>query len=198
MARYASAEYWDGRYEADPEPYDFFAGYGSSSELKEVIHEHVKVRDQILVVGAGTSTMTQEMFHDGYLNLFSIDFSPVCCRLLVERYEKEGIPIETRCCDVRSMSFNDGSFDVVVDKGTLDCLLCSGEEEGVRMLSEVSRVLHGSLVPQSHPSPCDRSRDQSPGQPTQNLGDCFSASRPPQKSGGLSSTTPDSIGPAST
>eukprot|EP00966_Prymnesium_polylepis_P142229 3284359-Prymnesium_polylepis.1 len=45
--------------------------------------------------------------------------------------------------DVRSMDFEDGSFNAVIDKATLDSILCGegGAESGARLLSEVARVL---------------------------------------------------------
>jgi len=45
--------------------------------------------------------------------------------------------------DVKSLQFEDGIFDAVVDKGTLDCILC-GDGSGPnaeQMLNEVYRVL---------------------------------------------------------
>jgi len=45
--------------------------------------------------------------------------------------------------NVMQLAFADGSFDAVVDKGTLDSLLCGDNStaNGGRYLSEVSRVL---------------------------------------------------------
>ena len=48
--------------------------------------------------------------------------------------------------DVRSMNYDDGAFDAVVDKGTFDSILC-GDGSGPnadQMLSEIHRVLSPS------------------------------------------------------
>ena len=53
--------------------------------------------------------------------------------------------MEFKTADVRDMSnlFASSSFDVVLDKGTLDALLCADDADGNarRMTSEVLRVL---------------------------------------------------------
>ena len=45
--------------------------------------------------------------------------------------------------NVTSLSYPDASFDAVLDKGTLDCLLCgeSSTANTAKYMSEVSRVL---------------------------------------------------------
>jgi EEF1A lysine methyltransferase 4 len=45
--------------------------------------------------------------------------------------------------DARAMEFEDGSFDVSLDKGTLDAVLCgeSSHTNAQKMISEVHRVL---------------------------------------------------------
>jgi hypothetical protein len=45
--------------------------------------------------------------------------------------------------DCRKLKFKDASIDFVIDKSTLDCLLCGGKafRNTARMLKEVQRVL---------------------------------------------------------
>ena len=50
--------------------------------------------------------------------------------------------------DVRAMEFENGLFDCVLDKGTLDCVLC-GESSTInaqKMLTEINRVLNAGGV----------------------------------------------------
>ena len=52
---------------------------------------------------------------------------------------------EFMTADVRDLHmFQDSCFEVVLDKGTLDALLCAADDEGnaSKMLQEVRRVLH--------------------------------------------------------
>lgn len=43
--------------------------------------------------------------------------------------------------DVLNLNFPDGSFDAVVDKGTLDALLCRSVKDARDMVTEMHRVL---------------------------------------------------------
>jgi ubiquinone/menaquinone biosynthesis C-methylase UbiE len=145
MARYAEKAYWDERYTYDQEPFDWYQRYATCGGFRDAVRECVHKSDQILIVGAGTSRLGEEMFGDGYSNLFNMDASPVACKLLEERYERTGgLPIDNRVGDVQLLSFNDGSFDAIIDKGTLDALLCAEQTAGNAMLAEVSRVLRSS------------------------------------------------------
>mmetsp|Transcript_13627 Transcript_13627/g.13363 ORF Transcript_13627/g.13363 Transcript_13627/m.13363 type:complete len:84 (-) Transcript_13627:210-461(-) len=57
---------------------------------------------------------------------------------------KEKLPsLPFKQMDVRSLQYEEGTFDAVVDKGTIDCVLC-GDGSGPNadlMLSEIYRVL---------------------------------------------------------
>ena len=71
----------------------------------------------------------------------------MCVGLLTERYAQLGMkPVQNSVMDVRSLDFNDASFDAVLDKATLDSVLVGegGVESVDRMLAEVSRVLKDS------------------------------------------------------
>ncbi|KAG8465286.1 hypothetical protein KFE25_002593 [Diacronema lutheri] len=145
MARYAEKHYWDERYTYDPEPFDWFQRYSTCGAFRDAVRECVKKSDQVLLVGAGTSRLAEEMYADGFSNLFNLDISRVACKLLDERYERAGgLPIDNRVGDAQALSFNDGSFDAIIDKGTLDALLCADPAAGHAMLAEISRVLRSS------------------------------------------------------
>jgi EEF1A lysine methyltransferase 4 len=82
--------------------------------------------------------LQDEMASDGYQDIVSIDYSPVCIRQQEQWKHKA-------CCkfavvDVRQMpQFGDASFHSVIDKGTLDSLLCgpSSFTEAYDALAEV-------------------------------------------------------------
>ena len=65
------------------------------------------------------------------------------------------------CVDVtKSLPYSDAEFDLIVNKGTMDSILCSnGAITNIKtMMKECSRVLkpHGSMVVVSHAKPDDR------------------------------------------
>ena len=60
-----------------------------------------------------------------------------------EMYKDKCPELDFKQMDVRSLQFQDGTFDAVVDKGTLDSILC-GDGSGPnadQMLNEIYKVL---------------------------------------------------------
>lgn len=87
--------------------------------------------------------MSEDMIKDGYEDIVNIDISSVAIEIMRRKYEH--IPqLKYMQMDVRDMSFfPDESFDSVIDKGTLDSLLCGNNApiSAKQMLGEVSRLL---------------------------------------------------------
>mmetsp|Transcript_16397 Transcript_16397/g.55722 ORF Transcript_16397/g.55722 Transcript_16397/m.55722 type:complete len:165 (-) Transcript_16397:298-792(-) len=92
--------------------------------------------------GCGNSRMTEDMFEDGFSSITNIDISRVVIDQMIERYKDKPTLIwqEMNVCN---LDFPDETFDAVLDKGTMDSLLCGeGSTANVqKMAEEVSRVL---------------------------------------------------------
>ena len=80
---YGQLEYWDDRYSKRIEPFDWYQTY---SDLKEIITPYLEKENKILNVGCGNSTMSEEMYNDGYENITNIDFSSKAISQMEERY----------------------------------------------------------------------------------------------------------------
>jgi 2-polyprenyl-3-methyl-5-hydroxy-6-metoxy-1,4-benzoquinol methylase len=120
MAQYGKAEYWEERYTRDPEPFDWYQRW---SGLKDSLLEFVKPQHQILMLGAGNSRLSEEMYEEGFVHITNIDISTVCVRAMQEKYrDKPGMTYVQMDC--RSMDLPDNNFGVVVDKATIDSILC--------------------------------------------------------------------------
>ncbi|RUS32017.1 hypothetical protein BC938DRAFT_476495 [Jimgerdemannia flammicorona] len=197
---YKTKEYWEERYakcvfdEAvyrrlspnthvlDParEPpeisFDWFKKY---ADLKPLLNEHIPDKNaSVLMLGCGNSTLSEDMYDDGYKHITNIDFSTVVIENMRTRcadrsemkceYRKTRyvlmIPSNTpgdlclrihlRFCpkglemDIRALKFDDLSFDIILDKGTMDALMCdrgdvwSPDEELIRAVKgEVDEVV---------------------------------------------------------
>jgi len=153
---YSTKDYWEERYKKDTKTYDWFKEW---EDLKEILTKYIKPTDKILMVGCGNSTLSERMYVDGFTKITNIDFSSEVIKNMSERCKDLAMPDMTWMeMDATKMSFSDSSFDVAIDKGTLDAVLT--EQESVwevedrlaeiidKMLSEVTRVLSptGTLV----------------------------------------------------
>jgi len=153
-AAYGKKEYWDKRYTEDPEPFDWYQKYDA---LKGILNKWCPKDARTLVVGCGNSKLSPDMKQDDYEALVNIDISPV----VIEAMKAENPDMEYRTLDVTDMScFEDESFGSVLDKGTLDALLCGegSAENADKMCSEISRLLRpgGVFVLITYGSPKSR------------------------------------------
>ncbi|PFH34006.1 putative methyltransferase [Besnoitia besnoiti] len=138
---YGKVDYWDERYRRDAEPFDWFQRYAG---LKPIFLEvGIEPSWKILVLGCGTSRVSEEMYAEGYKSIVNVDYSSVCITNM-----------QRRCADKEEMTFlqmnaldmsqlGNHEFNLVFDKGTMDCVLCGDNsfDNVAKMLREVSRVL---------------------------------------------------------
>ncbi|NXR07620.1 EFMT4 methyltransferase, partial [Semnornis frantzii] len=101
--------------------------------------------------GCGNSTLSHDLHELGYTDVTSIDFSPACITAMRARYAHCCPSLHWAVMDIRALTFPDATFDVVLEKGTLDVLMVEETDpwnvspQAVaamhRVLAEVSRVL---------------------------------------------------------
>ncbi|CAM9281583.1 unnamed protein product [Phaeothamnion confervicola] len=154
-AEYGKASYWEER--QDPEPFDWYQRY---SGLKDILQQHVRKEDAILMVGAGNSRLAEDMNEDGYSNITCIDSSKVVADAMHEKFTKERPALRYTHMNANNLNFPDETYDVVIDKACLDSVLC-GEGSTVnvtKMCNEISRVLkaHGLYFVVSYGAPENR------------------------------------------
>jgi len=107
--------------------------------VREILELTINKESKILVIGCGNAPFSQDLYSNGYTNVVNIDTSEV-----VVSQQREKFPeMEWSVMDVREMDFEDGEFDLVVDKSVLDCLLCYSDAKinTLAMLKEVERVM---------------------------------------------------------
>ena len=102
----------------------------------------LKKPNRLLHVGCGTSDVGPKLAQEASLSLHltDVDSSPSAVRLMKRRHAG----LDNYTCqeaNVLRLGFPPGRFDAVVDKGTLDAILCSSVEEARDMVSEMHRVL---------------------------------------------------------
>ena len=142
MPNYGEKKYWVERYESQKgKTFDWLEDYSS---IKPIINDLGIKKDSIILnVGCGNSEFSEKMYNDGFTNNYNIDICPNVINYMKERNkDKKGLVYKEM--DVRDMKdFKDETFDLVIDKSTMDALLC-GEQSFVNvalMTKEISRIL---------------------------------------------------------
>ncbi|KAJ8904803.1 hypothetical protein NDN08_001318 [Rhodosorus marinus] len=117
---YKKKEYWDDRFDSEKH-YDWLVSF---PDVEKTIRMYVKPNDRILVVGCGNSELSFQLYEAGFRSITSIDYSDVVISKMQKQY-KETPELTWTVADVRELSenFDTGSFDVVIDKATMDALV---------------------------------------------------------------------------
>lgn len=121
---YGTKSYWDQRYsqESVEDSFDWFKSY---SDLADIIHELIPDKSsKILMLGCGNSKLSEDMWEDGYHNIVNTDYSKTVIEQMRRRHEVRP-EMEWHEMDVRELKFDDSSFDVAIDKGTMDAMMTS-------------------------------------------------------------------------
>ena len=154
---YSSQEYWESRYQ---EPAGFHEWYCSYENLQPLLVSCISSDDSVLEIGCGDSPLLTGMVTAGHTGkLHAIDFSKSIITKVVNDQLKNDTAlnrVEYLEMDARNLSYEEGSWDSVIDKGTLDAMLCdksTGLINGKALISEACRVLRkskGTLIFISH------------------------------------------------
>ena len=100
------------------------------------------------MVGCGSSTLSADMGKVGY-DVTNIDISDVALGQMGERTGQEGVQMDAAKC-----AFRDGSFDLVLDKGTFDALACAeGSQLPDLIVSEMGRLARNTVIIITHGRP---------------------------------------------
>lgn len=146
---YGSVEYWDKRYKHERE-YEWLAAPLDILPLLKPTLCQLPKHPRILQLGCGNSQLSVELHKAGYTNMVNIDISSVCVANMKEEYPE----LSFLEMDMTRLSFSDNSFDLVVEKATIDSLLVDakspwnmsspGHKLVSKALREVKRVLKPS------------------------------------------------------
>mmetsp|Transcript_10806 Transcript_10806/g.14024 ORF Transcript_10806/g.14024 Transcript_10806/m.14024 type:complete len:265 (-) Transcript_10806:579-1373(-) len=140
IAQYSKASFWDARYIKNPEVFEWYLEY---RELERIFDDFMDLGDEILVVGCGNSALSADMALQGFDFITNIDFSTIVISQMKEKYAEDLPDMPWFYMDSTKLRFDDHTFDVVIDKGCLDSVLCGdkGRFQAQKMLQEIDRVL---------------------------------------------------------
>ncbi|PWN49461.1 S-adenosyl-L-methionine-dependent methyltransferase [Violaceomyces palustris] len=120
---FQTREYWDSRYEKEDGDFDWFKKY---DEIRDIFLELIPSKQsRVLMLGCGNSTLSADMYADGYSNITNIDYSPV----VIDKMRARHPEMAWHVMDIRELKENSaalgglGTWDVIIDKGTMDALM---------------------------------------------------------------------------
>lgn len=150
--------YWRERFASETE----FEWLLPSGDFVAILQPHLERLDpssaRILNLGSGTSDLQNHLRRRGFLDVTNLDYEPLAAergRRLEERAFGD-VKMRYTVADVTQLNHggsgglpgarDDGKFDLVVDKGTVDAVSCGGETPFLRMARGVRDHLADGAV----------------------------------------------------
>ncbi|WOK92241.1 hypothetical protein Cni_G00932 [Canna indica] len=142
-AAYLDPHYWDERF-ASEEHYEWFKDY---SHFQHILRPFLNPSHSVLEIGCGNSRLCEELRRDGVADITCIDISQVAVERTRSRLLDMGLEgIKVVQADMLDLPFDSESFDVVIEKGTMDVLFVdSGDPWRPRpaTVNKVMKMLEG-------------------------------------------------------
>jgi SAM-dependent methyltransferase len=142
--KYGDLEYWEGRYNENDgklkDPFDWLFTYADVAPLLEAF---VDKSDHILMQGCGNAPFSKDMYNAGYNRQTNIDYSEVVIEQMQKLHADVQQYLNFQVGDSRSLMYPKNTFDVVIDKGVYDTLVCYKDKVKAvfDMVYESGRVL---------------------------------------------------------
>ena len=74
-------------------------------------------------MGCGNAPFSEDMYDDGYQHIDNIDISPVVIEQMKAKNSTRSV-MTYAVMDVMKLSYPDCTYDLAIDKSTMDALLC--------------------------------------------------------------------------
>jgi len=153
---YANPRYWDDYYKKldEAERFDWYVSWDTATKpankdeaatwgdkkLSAIVGPLLKKESKVLMLGCGNSDMSEKMYRDGFEEITNIDISEQLIQNFKQKQQTAMPKMQWLFMDATAMSFDTGSFDAVIDKGTLDAVE-QNKELVLGSIREAHRVL---------------------------------------------------------
>jgi EEF1A lysine methyltransferase 4 len=89
-------------------------------------------------LGCGNSIISEELYDRGFKCVYNNDISSEVILQMAERNADKRPELIWDVMDVREMTYDSNFFDIIIDKSTIDALLCGDEAfiNSAKMLKE--------------------------------------------------------------
>ena len=142
MEKLTSTQYWDTRYEEEEHTEWLLDAEQLGRRVEDTASKWGK-QARILHLGCGTSLLPEYLFKQGYRNVSNIDNSPVCISTMSQRFPH----LSFELMNLNNLQYEETTFDIVVEKSTLDTLISDCSVEGGILVQTGLRELRRVLKP---------------------------------------------------
>ena len=143
---YSQAEYWNDRYsKTSSTGMEWYCSYEHLDDIFDIYLKDNKF-DTIVMIGCGKSMLQNDLMNiGGFMDVIGIDISDVVMKQRQNRNNKsEKKAMEGIVMNALSLSFRECSIKCIVDKGTLDAIICNDLEDDTdvnAMLLQIHKCL---------------------------------------------------------
>jgi ubiquinone/menaquinone biosynthesis C-methylase UbiE len=119
--------------------------YGSFKNFSQFCFRKIRLNEKCLVIGCGNSAFSSDLYDHGFKNITNIDFSEQVIRSMQEINLPSRPEMSWEVMDMTAMTYEEGSYDVIIDKGALDALMSANtlqaKQQALDMFESINRVL---------------------------------------------------------
>lgn len=145
VKEYGKEEYWRSRYSKDTSAFEWFVSLGdvraSNAVIDQVLKSRIASKARVLEIGCGTSTLSAELWDMGFRDITACDYQESVIKVQKERQLGTSRKVCYEVQDMRDLRYQDGVYDLVIEKGAIDALVCSSLDDAKKGASELYRVL---------------------------------------------------------
>jgi len=154
LVTYAQQSYWDEAYTGKKygESFDWYGAWAEPlssgrANIGDIVRPYLAKDSRILMLGAGNSNMSALMYKEGYENIVNVDIAESVVAHMKQQYGHMD-KMTWQTMDATALTFPDGAFDAVIEKGMFDALFAGTGTKVQKVLQEAKRVLKGGGVGQ--------------------------------------------------
>ena len=135
MPNYGDPQYWEDRYkESSGKVFEWLEDFTAIESLITQLLQETPVYSgeseewkkscKILNLGCGNSTIAEDLYDKGFVQTYNMDISTEVIKQMSERNAEKRPHLQWAVMDVRDMTYDTGMFDMIIDKSTIDAILC--------------------------------------------------------------------------
>jgi len=165
LQSFGTTDFWAARYSKITPNNPTYDWYMEFSDVFQLLLNHVPPIQQmmskkipsdekkkltsprVLHIGCGNSNLSERLYDEGISNIIGIDFCKDIIDVMCSRRDHSHMDsLIYEHMDARGLRFPNDCFDVIIDKGCMDCMVCvpKGQDEKESLhccIREVARVL---------------------------------------------------------